>query len=238
MDKHHIIINIQPKKKLVKLDPIEIDDSSSNEEINDHSDIKKLKICLKPHKQITNIVDTVSLTTKNIIFTFWYLILCYDENIENGFINVDEEYILDIENNFNIKKEHFLIDVLKRLKKNWHKQINKIDINFSKIKKYYNPEQILKCSTSFNKPISKLIHCIVPIDIHFHLIKKIHHINDFDVNGKFLHELIKNEMKNLLLVLEYTAILSKYLPFNKEIDDNDGLIYITPNITFIPLFNY
>jgi len=259
MDKHQIIINIQPKRKLVKLDPIEDDEISNSDEegdissedetnVNDRSIYintkigEKLKINLKSLKQITNIVDNVSLTTKNIIFTFWYIILCYDESKDNRFINVDEEYILDVENNFNIRKEHFLIDVLKKLKKEWHKQINKIDINFSKIKRYYNPEQILKCSDKINKPISKLIHCIVPIDVYFHLIKKIHHIKEFDVNGKFLHQLIKNEMKHLILTLENNVILSKYLPFNKDIDDIDEygneLINVTPNISFIPLYNY
>ena len=143
MDRHPIIINIQSKNKLVKLDPIEneneneISNSIDNNSINNNSIKikKKLKICLNISKQITNVVDNVSLTNKNIIFTFWYLILCNDDINKKGFINIDEEYILDIESNINIRKEHFLIDILKKLKKDWHKQINKIDINFSKIKK-------------------------------------------------------------------------------------------------------
>ena len=62
------------------------------------------------------------------------------------------------------------------------------------------------------------------------------------MNGKFLHQLIKNEMKHLILTLENNVILSKYLPFNKDIDDIDEygneLINVTPNISFIPLYNY
>jgi hypothetical protein len=231
-----IIINIIPKNKLVKLDPLEEEEIKSPKLIRSSKLNKKLQIFLKP--PYSNIEDNISLTNKNIIFTFWYIILCYD--INKGFVNIDEEYILDIEGSINIKKEHFLIDILKKLKKNWHKQINKININFSKIKKYYNPEQISK-SVSDNS-ISNLTHYIVPIDIHFHLTKKIHRVNEFDVNGIFLHKLIMEEIKNLSLPIDNVTILSKYFPFNSEIDDIDDngneLIYTNINISFSPLFKY